>query len=186
MMFFVFILVISLLVGFVWGVTYLLYAIPNKLGYRRVGLLVSYFVGFIFLIGTIFLIFEDKFYTKKEAKALLKEQNVRLNDEFVIAKNESSSAIGDYTHSFDLEISESDKNRLISEIKSSKDFKKQGEPVIDVFQNMDKFKGKLIIQNFETERHFIKRRFQSDGGYWVKTVYIDKKSNVLSFVYIDE
>jgi energy-coupling factor transporter transmembrane protein EcfT len=186
MMFFVFILAFSLIVGFCWAITRLFFHIPNKLGYRKVGLFLSYFVGLIFLIFFTFIFFEDKFFTKTDAKEILKDEEIILRDEFIITKNKSSFAIGDYTHSFDLEISESDKNRLISEIKNSKDFKKQGEPVIDVFQNIDQFKGKLILQNFETEGHFIKRRFQSDGGYWVKTVYIDKKSNVLSFVYIDE
>jgi energy-coupling factor transporter transmembrane protein EcfT len=186
MMFFVFILAFSLIVGFCWTITRLFFHIPNKLGYRKVGLFLSYFVGLIFLIFFTFIFFEDKFFTKTDAKEILKDEGVILQDEFTITKNESSSAIGDYTHSFDLKISESDKNRLISEIKSSKDFKKNGESIIDIFQNLGKFKGKLISQNFETEENFIKRRYQSSVGYWVKTVYIDKKSNVLSFVYIDE
>ena len=106
-----------------------------------------------------------------------------------MTENKSMSAIGDYYHTFTLSISQQDKTRIISEIKTSKNFNLDKE-TRNYFDNRDDYyNGPKRIKNYETEHQFIRELFEPRGkGYaptWRK-IEIDKKENKLIFEDIDE
>jgi hypothetical protein len=143
----------------------------------------------ILFIIVIFLTSCDQLFNKSDAIKLLSEQEVHLNDDFEILHNESMSAIGDYYHTFTLRISETDRERLINEIKSSDDFN-QNIPTGNYFSNRDDYyNGPKRIKNYETETRFVKELFEPQGkGYApiYRKVGIDKSDNLLIYEEIDE
>lgn len=50
-------------------------------------------------------VFEDKLFAKEDAKGLVNEKQISLNDQFNSLKNKSDIATGDYYHIFRLKIS---------------------------------------------------------------------------------
>ena len=115
-----------------------------------------------FSLGTV--IFEDKLFTKTNAKNLLLEQKIVLNDPFEIKENKSMSGIGDYYNTFTLKISNKDRLRLITEIAASEGFKKVNKIQGDITQQTDRYTGNRITQNYETEEQFIKEYFEPNGN----------------------
>ncbi len=169
--------------------TYLFYWIPKKIGYPKVGKYLSILVGLFFVIITFLTIFEDQLFSKNDAEKLLAQQNIKLIDKFKMNENKSMSAIGDYYHTFTLNISQQDKTRIISEIKNSKNFNLDNE-TRNYFDNHDDYyNGPKRIKNYETEHQFIRELFEPQGkGYaptWRK-IEIDKIENKLTFEDIDE
>ena len=171
----------------------LLYFIPKKLGKPKLGkYLVSNF-GILILALSTYIIFEDYFFFKSDAEKFLSEQNFQLKNDFKIKKNESFSAIGDYYHTFTLDISENDRNRIIQEIKNSENFKKENDTTIQhfLFQTKEnEYTGSKIIQNYETQSAFIREYFQHSEkqGYapTFRRISISKTENELIFEDIDE
>jgi len=99
------------------------------------------------------------------------------------------TAIGDYYHTFTLEISELDKWKIISEIKKSKNFIKSNTEIIDISSLTNKYTGQEVIQNYESRGFFVKKIFSPVGEGFApiyRIITIDKKSNTLVFEEIDE
>lgn len=150
---------------------------------------IGYSVIFLLIAGRI--IFEDQLFLKKDALELLNEQNINLEDDFIIIKNESFSGIGDYYHTFELEISEKDKRKGINEIKSSKDFITIEQKIINFpySPEINRYKGSKKIQNYETENGFVREYFQPNGQGYAPTfrrIKLNKKDNILIFEDIDD
>nr|WP_298659557.1 hypothetical protein [uncultured Flavobacterium sp.] len=185
----VIILAILIPIAFCLWLVYILYSIPKKRGQKKTGIILSSIVGLFFLLFAVNIFFEDELFSKNDALDLLKEQNVVLNDNFEILKNESMSAIGDYYHTFSLKISEKDKMRIIDEIKESKNFNLDKETPSYFDNRKDYYNGPKRIKNYETEKQFIRELFEPQGeGYaptWRK-IEIDKNENKLIFEDIDE
>lgn len=171
------------------GLIYLFYWIPKKMDYPKVGKYLSILVGLFFLVITFLSVFEDQLFSKNDAETLLVQQGIKLTDKFEIIENKSMSAIGDYYHTFTLNISQQDKTRIISEIKKSKNFNLDKETRSYFDNREDYYNGPKRIKNYETEDQFIRELFEPQGtGYaptWRK-IEIDKKENKLTFEDIDE
>jgi len=173
------------------AIGFVMYYLPKKLGYPKFAkwLAIGYVI-IVCLIG-VWILFEDQLFTKSEAKKLLKEQNVIINNDFILMKNESMSAIGDYYHTFILEISQADKEQIIQRIKSAKYFKKIGETIVD-FQTastINRYEGVAQIQEYETESAFVTEFFKPNGkGYspTFRRVTIEKIGKTLQFEDIDD
>ena len=171
------------------GSIFISYWLPKKLGYPKVGKYLSIIVAALALILISLSMFEDQLFSKNDAKELLKEQNIVLKDEFEILHNESMSSIGDYYHTFRLKISREDKERIITEIKNSKEFNiyKQTESYFD--DPTDYYNGPKRTKNYETQKQFVRELFEPQGeGYaptWRK-IEIEKQTEVLIFEEIDE
>lgn len=178
-----------ILIAIVCGLTYSLYWIPKKLGYPIIGKCLSILVGLFFCVITFMTVFEDQLFTKNDVKKLLGEQNIHLLDNFEILKNESSSAIGDYYHTFILGVSATDKARIISEIRSSKNFHFDKETDTYSDNREDYYNGPKRIKNYETETQFIRELFEPQGNGYAPTwrkIKIEKQSDKITFEDIDE
>ncbi len=114
-------LFIALGIFFLLLFSYLFYLIFKKYKKPKIGKISGIFV-FIFLSFTIgilirgfpFLFFENYLFFKKDVHQALGKLNLVLSDDFKILDNNISSFTS-YIHTFRLEISEKDVNRLIKD-----------------------------------------------------------------------
>jgi hypothetical protein len=100
------------------------------------------------------------------------------------------SAIGDYYHTFILDISENDKLTIIKQIQNSPDFRgltDQKEELSHITE--DRYVGRRLTQNYESDNQFVREYFEPNG-YGVAPTYrkieIHKNANRLPFEDIDE
>ena len=181
----IYIFITSICIGFI----FLCYWIPNKLGYKKTGFIISSILGLLIIYISIYTIFEDELFSNRNAKELLKKQGIILNDNFDILKNESDFAIGDYYHIFILKISNKDKNKIITQIVNSNNYQKIGEKVTEINQEIDENIGFTIIQNYETENEYVRKiykTFREEISPDYITISLEKKGNNLIFAEIDE
>lgn len=185
-------LFILVFVGIPIGLGLFFYFVPKRLGYPKTAKYLTITYALIVLTIGFFMLFEDLLFTKSNAKELVEEQGFKLTDHFDLKKNESMSAIGDYYHTFTLEISDNDKQDIISKIKNSDNYKVDNgsiEPLL--YQHApDRYFGEKIIQNYETENSYVREYFEPIGreGYapTFRRISISKKNNELTFEDIDE
>jgi hypothetical protein len=182
-------LLILVFIGIPLGLGILLYFVTKKLGYPTAAKYVTIAFGLLVLTIGFYFVFEDHFFTKNNAKALVEEQEFELNDEFKITNNKSMTAIGDYYHAFNLEISERDRLNAINKIKSADNFKSgigSTETLLQQAQNQDK----NVTQNYETEdsyvREYLKPREKENYAPIFRRISISKTKNKLIFEDIDE
>ncbi len=184
-------LYILVIVGLPIGLAYLLYYVPKRLGYPRIGKYLVSISSFLIVLLVLWLVFEDQLFTKNKAKELVEEQQILLLDKFELVNNESSIAIGEYYHIFTLKISERDKQNAISKIKSSDNFISD-KSLIDQMQYFSRngYFGPKVTQNYETENSYVREFFQPSGkeGYapTFRRISISKTNNELTFEEIDE
>ena len=185
-------LLVLVFVGLPIGLGCLFYFVPKKLGYPKTAKYLTIAYGLIVLTIGLFIAFEDQLFTKNNAKELVEEQGIKLTDEFELLKNESISAIGDYYHTFTLKISERDKQDAITKIKSTDHFKANNGSIETLMYQAapDRYFGKKVIQNYETENSFVREYFEPSGreGYapTFRRISISKTDNELTFEDIDE
>ena len=178
-----------ILISLLIGIVFLVYWIPKILGYPKIGKYSAVIVTLIIIIITCFTIFEDDLFSKNDAQSLLAEQSIQIEDDFSIEKNESMYSPGDYYHTFTLNITSKDRQRIIGEIKSSSNFNK--EKVVEYYSEnrIDYYTESKRIKNYETKDQYIRELFEPRGnGYapiWRK-IRIEKKDNKLIFEDIDE
>lgn len=133
--------------------------------------------------------FEDELFTKNEARALLAEQSVVLNDDFELIHNTSTWAIGDYYHTFTLKISKKDIQTVTAQIKNSENFKKYDERICDISELTDPYTGKKIIRNYTSGKQYIREIFEPQGKDYApvyQIITIDPAKNELVFEDIVE
>lgn len=185
-------LFILVFIGIPIGIGLLFYFIPKRLGHQRTAKYLTISYGLIVLAIGLFIAFEDQLFTKNNAKELVEEQDFKLKDEFELLNNESMSAIGDYYHTFTLKISDRDKLDAIAKIKSSDNYKTDNGSIETMLyqQAPDRYFGKKIIQNYETENTYVREYFEPSGrkGYapTFRRISISKTNNELTFEDIDE
>jgi len=178
-----------ILIPLLIGIVFLVYWIPKIFGYPKAGRYSAIIVTLTIIIITCIIIFEDQLFSKTDAQKLLTEQGLQIKDDFIIEKNESMSSSGDYYHTFTLNITSKDRERIIGEIKGSSNFNK--EKVVEQYSDnrIDDHTGPKRIKNYETEDQYIREFFEPQGeGYaptWRK-IRIEKKDNKLIFEDIDE
>jgi len=181
-------LAVFLLVLFVSLTLWLVYWVPTYLGYRKTGLVLASLVGCLCLALAILLLFEDQLFTKSEAADLLAQQDLRLRDRFDLVENKSMAGIGDYYHTFTLQISTREKDRLIGHIRQADNFAPKGGTVPDITHVVDAYTGPSITQNYETERAFIRKLYKPVGPGYAPTyrvITIPKEGTKLVFEDID-
>jgi len=178
-------------VGLPIGLVCLLYYIPTKLGYPKTGKYLAFMFGFLVLTFVLWIAFEDQFFTKDNARELVEEQQILLEDNFELKENKSMSAIGDYYHTFTLEISGRDKLNAILNIKSAENFQLDSGSIENLlYPQKVMYLGPKVIQNYETESSYVREYFQPSGqkGFapTFKRISISKTDNELKFEDIKE
>jgi len=185
-------LFILVFIGIPIGIGLLFFIIPKRLGYPKTAKYLTISYGLIVLAIGLFIAFEDQLFTKNNAKELVEEQEFKLQDEFELLNNESMSAIGDYYHTFTIKISDRDKQDAITKIKSSDNYKTDNGSIETMLyqQAPDRYFGKKITQNYETENTYVREYFEPSGrkGYapTFRRISISKTNNELTFEDIDE
>lgn len=181
--FFYFMILIVLLLLAV-GIIYLSYWIPIKFGKNKLGIILSSILSTIFILLILAFFFDDYLFFQSDAKKYLSFQNVELKDDFKI-KNNESGGLRDYYHRFDLEISNSDKQQIIKQIKSSENYqpKINNEFYLPELAN-NRYKGDTLYANYQTDWEYKTAIFYPNGkGYspTYKVISISKKKNELTF-----
>jgi hypothetical protein len=185
-------LLILVFIGIPIGLGFLFYFVSKKLGYPKTAKYLTITYGLFVLIIGLYIAFEDQLFSKNNARELVEEQDIKLTDDFELLKNESISAIGDYYHTFTLKISERDKQNAIAKIKSIENFKSDNGSIETLMYQSahDRYFGKKVIQNYETENSFVREYFEPSGreGYapTFRRISISKTDNKLTFEDIDE
>ena len=181
---------IEFLVIFIWPtllifqIVFLSYWVFKVFNKKKIGIIISSIlsIGFLLLILSPWI--TDWTFSKSDAKELLSEQHIILNDEFSLVNNESGG-FRDYYHIFILELSNRDKSRLIEQVKSEANY-------LDGINNRfylpelakDRYKGDTLYANYETEWHYKKAIFYPNGTGYAPTyriISISKEGNELKF-----
>lgn len=175
-----------IIAGILVFIPYILYLIPKKLGYPKLGMIFS---G-IYITTLLYFYIDEINLTKNEIKEILTEHNITLNDDFKI-DNETY-----YSHKhFALKISERDKQRIIQQIKNSENFKIIKDTIPPNLYEIksgtkDYHFGEKTIQNYETQEEFITEFFQPANNKHTapqyKQVSINKHLNHLIYTDIYE
>lgn len=173
------------------GIGILIYVLIAKYSKKTYANYFAIVYSILLVFLSVQLIFEDELFSKNDALELVQELNIHLEDDFKIIDNESFTAIGDYYHTFELEISQKDKMEAIKSIRNSRNFKANGMNVIDYVYSaeVDRFEGEKQIQNYENKFGYIREYFKPNGKGFAPTfrrIIIDKKENKLTFEDIDE
>jgi len=178
-----------IMIGIPIGIGLLLYYIPKKIGYPKVGKYLTGLFALAVLVLVFMTIFEDQLFTKNDARKLIEEQELKLTEEFKLENNKSMWAIGYYYHTFTLTISEKDKLNAIKIIKSSDNFKEIGKPTKDLLLDIeDRYNGPKQTQNYETENAFIREYIKPNGQGYAPTfrrIIVDKQKNEMTFEEIN-
>ena len=178
---YVLVLVVILLVLF--GIIYLGFWIPKKLGNRELGIIISRILTLVVVLLILSFVFDDYLFFKSDVKKYLSEHKIELNDDFKILHNESGGVI-DYYHRFEIQISDLDKEKLIEQIKSADNFT---DTISDYFylpQEKERYIGKLSTANYEKPSEFKIEYFKPNGKGMAPTyriISVSKLDNKLVF-----
>jgi hypothetical protein len=169
------------------GIIYLSYYIPKKIGYPKIGKILSSLLIIFVTYLTIIIFFEEELFTKNDAKKEIAALNFNLNDDFTLIQNKSMAGFGEYLHFFKLSITPEDKLRLIKEIQNSTNYNNSN--VENFTENRDDYYfGPKRIKNYETEEYYIREYFKPNGKNYSPTwlvLKIEKRGNLIIYEDID-
>ncbi len=147
---------------------------------------------FTLVLTTILLLFamqpwiSDWIFSKNDVKKILHWHNIELKDDFKILKNESGG-FRDYAHSFKLEISQSDYDRIADIMRSSNNYLGLITNLSGQLPHAD-YKSTDTI-NYETKNH-IEREYYTDkkkeDGTFHFFIQLSKKERELNYFGINE
>ena len=171
-----YLIVASTALFFIAGTIFLSYWIPKRLGFKKFGIALSS----IMTLGLLILalgqfVLKDHLFFKSDAKKFLSNHDISLKDEFKITSNDTDELLDSY-QKFDLEISESDKLRIIDAIKSSDNF---GEKDFTT----DQADNSITSINFEDNQAFIRKSRQTYGPGKISIIEVieaSKSKNTLT------
>ena len=166
-----FLIFIGLPVGFL----FLLYFIGKKLESKRTGIILSTSVGLVFLLCFLYLRFEDKFFSKSNARDLLAENKIELKDDFEITEYQTTVPIGDFYQRLELKISNSDRLRF------SNNFKEKSDRINTILQ---KYPNAFREYRENTEGYF--KENSKHSSIEEDYIFISKKENKLIYELVQE
>ena len=187
--FFLLITLVAVFIGVPALVAYLLYKIPLKLGYPRAGKNLLLMFGLLVFGFILYVMFEDLFFTRSDAQKAITEQGFNLKDKFKLTTNTSSSAIGDYYHTFTIRVSAEDKSNAINQIVRSGNFTRCSEVTNDLMYTKDCYTGPILTRNYETVKTYVHEYFKPNGDGYAPTfirISVNKDGLDLVFEDIDE
>jgi hypothetical protein len=174
------------------GLGFLIHYVVKKIGYPRIATFLVFVYGIAIVVSIIISIFfQDQSFSKNDAKTFVQKLDIELVDDFDLIKNESTSAPGDYYHTFTLAISDRDRSNAIKKIKNSNNFdvdKPKDDNPLYIF--LDPFFGPTVVLNYQTDHSFIRDYFKPSGreghAYTYYIITISKTTNELVFEDIVE
>jgi hypothetical protein len=186
-------ILVLVFIGLPIGLGLLFYFVPKKFGYPKVGKYLTLGYVLSILLFMFYILIEDQLFTKKEARALVEEQNIKLNDKFYLLNNSSTGALGaDYYHKFTLQISAPDRQQAITAIKGSRIFKTDPHLVDSLLymRNEGRYFGPRVVQDYQTKYAYVREYFQpsckENYAPTFRRISISKTENELTFEDIAE
>ena len=169
------------------GVAFVLYWIPKKLGYPKVGKILAGLFALCIAALLFTAVFEDELFTKADAKKLLAKQGIILNDKFTLEHNESQWDWQDFYQKFTLKISDSDRQRLINDIRRSKTFRGCDNSEATRYMGSDygyDIPAKTL--KYETDDSYVTETFPSNHASTFGRISVSKEDNTLTYEYTIE
>jgi hypothetical protein len=105
------------------------------------------------------LLFDDLLFSKSDARQLLSEHHITLNDDFKIISNQSGG-LRDYTHQFELSISEKDKQSFIDQRTWSD---KMDERIEVHGSAVDRYEGDTLHANYHDNDSYTYSMYRPNG-----------------------
>ncbi len=153
------------------------------MGKRKLGIIISRLLTIVVVLLILAFVFDDYLFFKSDVKEHLTEQGIELNDDFKILHNESGG-IRDYYHKFEIQISDSDKKKIIEQIKLAENFTDTVSSYFYLPESKNRYTGKPTIANYENQREF-KTEYYKPNGQGIAPTYriisISKTGNKLTF-----
>ncbi len=159
---------------------YFLYWILKKSGRKKTGIITSIVLILPFLLFTSYIIFDDLFLSKSETREILKGHQIVLNDDFEVTFNQSGG-FRDYTHKFELSISEKDKRTFIE----GRIWDDKPDERIQVHsQLVGRYEGDTLRANYTNGKYYIYSMYRPNGKGIVPTfiqISVLKDTNILTY-----
>lgn len=172
LMILVFILVLA-------GIIFLSYWLLKRLGYKKPGT-----IALLTVIGgvgslVLYVFFHDVLFFKSDVEKFLAGHSIRLNDDFKILSNNDDGIIGAF-QTFEIEISQTDKNQIVGLIKNSNNFG---------LKSVERPKPNSTASfNYEDDHFYIRkttRTFDQGSSPVIEIVNVDKRTNrVICYKYL--
>lgn len=172
------------------GIVYLSYWLPKKLGYKKVGVVISSVLTIGVLAIVFSSVFEDELFTESDAIDRLKEHSFIVADDAELISNEMGG-IRDFHHRFELRISEEDKEKFIRNIRSSENYQFQVSEIIDIRTNKPRYSDQdtSFTATYENSRSYVYEFYKPNRqGYkptW-EIISVSKSENKLTYQLISD
>lgn len=159
---------------------YFTYWILKKFGRKKLGTIVSIVLILPFLIFALYLLFDDLLFSKSDARKLLSEHHITLNDDFKIISNQSGG-LRDYTHQFELSISEKDKQSFMDQ----RTWSDKMDERIEVHSSaVDRYEGDTLRANYHDNDSYTYSMYRPNGkgiAPTLITICVSKSKNTLTY-----
>jgi hypothetical protein len=159
-----------------------------NLGFKKAGKIVATVFTVLALLPLLSLALEDYFFFRSDARKMLKENQIELKDDFKITSNKITG-LNDLYQKFELQISKSDKDLIIQQLRHSPHFKNSGNEGYNLQSKVGSGLTKKIYRDYEKE-DFVRREAYQKLRTGYKPDYdiitISKVDNKLTFERINE
>jgi hypothetical protein len=179
------VLMFLLVVFVIFLIGFLIYKLFRSINLPKMAILATVAYTLFIIYIPLSIIYEDELFFKHDAIEIVEDMDFKLKDDFKIIDNSFNAYDDEYNQTFSLEISNQDKNRLIHEIKSSKNF----IPVNQYDSNSkiypDRYVGSKVSWNYENKENYIREYFEPMGeniSPIKRIISISKTSNELTFL----
>lgn len=138
----------------------------------------------LLLIPFTINIFENLFPTKSNVIFLLKEENIKLLDEFEIVRYRKRFTV--FQESFSIKISTNDKKRIINKLITTDNYKENVDTMYDIRQEVPRFKyiDKKYASSYKRDEVYgfqtFKTRSNGNAPNWV-VIDIPETGNILYY-----
>lgn len=167
----------------------IIFFVLKKNGRPKLGLLIASIIILIVLFFYFTNDIDQKLYSKFDVKMDLKLANLYLKDDFEILNNKVDGMPERFQFT-EIRITENDKNRIISEIKNGKSFKKSVSSRILYDQMWDEngIRNKVVFTNYFYNNKYIRESYYRKDEYvpTLMTVALTEKSNILTFSRVED
>lgn len=169
------------------GLIVLTLKVSKRLGYKKIGYVISSIILIAFLYIPFSFAFDGFFFSKSDAKKALKDNKIELLDDFEFERK-SISGIMDYILEFKILVSESDKEQILENLKSSEcRVKNENHQMSDLYSKIPaKLNSDTVLYaTYETQNFWNIERIVVLKNRYMRTndiIQISKRENSLSMI----
>jgi hypothetical protein len=181
----------GVIIAFFLGIFILLlsgvsYFVLKHYGYKKTGIAVSLFFALIVLIPFFATVFESQLYFKSDSKKDLEVAGIVLKDDFEITLSDIFG-MEDYYQITKLKISSNDRDRIIQQIITKKNFvvlkENNGAHNLQMYEDSHK-----IIWYYKANNDYVIETYEKKSGYspFKLTLTVNKQTNILDLTVIQD